>query len=111
MEPIYDTGQITLPLLPSFGWLAVEYTCLLIILVSMVILHKNSERPGTLGMLIGLSVYFLCSVLTLPLLFQNDRIIEFYGQFLHYWPSITLASFIVISIGLFRFSLSFKNES
>jgi uncharacterized membrane protein YozB (DUF420 family) len=97
-------------MMPSPFALVAEYASLIALLIGVVLLFRKANQPGTLMMLVGVSVYFLCTLLTELMFLYESSFENAMFVFVTYWPSLYLASILVGCIGFLRFAVSYRKE-
>ncbi|GHA22152.1 hypothetical protein GCM10008090_34990 [Arenicella chitinivorans] len=104
---------LEIPLALSYSSLIIEILASVVILVALILIFKNSQRPGRIMMLFGY-VFSLFSYVPLMMYFLST---DGGGQsgvlawFTYYLPMASSMFMLVACGGLLMFALSFKNES
>ena len=90
-----------------------EILACLVVLVSLSLIYKNSERPGRFMMLFGYLFYLISFVPVYVSLFVGGE--HGYGSLLaniiYYSPIASSMFLCVVAGGVLLFAQSFKNES
>lgn len=97
-------------MMPSPFAVVAEYASLIALLIGVIILFRRTNQPGTLMMLVGVAVYFLCTLLAEFMFIYESSFENAMFVFVTYWPSLYLASILVGCIGFLRFAVSYQKE-